>query len=258
MQVCTKYDDDSDLITGNPDRYHTETDEKRVSTVQVTERQKMIGKVATIEEFTIEQTKEAYCCKATTPVGMCDSEFYVYHNRILFRTSKIDDCLHKAVPVPLKKRILFAEHYPPIFGHPDERGINKILQEEQFWPHMANDVYEAVENSATRARFNRDWAKRRGRLQLFFASGLRKFIAMDTLDALPQTKIGNVFIIVMMDRYSKMTIRIPTSKPTATHIANVFLDHFLSLYGIPDHPLAKSGPQFVSKLFETLCQFLSD
>lgn len=43
---------------------------------------------------------------------------------------------------------------------------------------------------------------------------------------------------------------------TATHVANMFLDHRIVPYSIRDHLVADNGPHFVSKFFATLCGFL--
>lgn len=86
-----------------------------------------------------------------------------------------------------------------------------------------------------------------------FSSRLFQFFVMDIPDLLHKTKNGNVSIIMMTDRYLKMTGEVPTSKTTATHFPKVFLNHDGISYVIPDHVLTDSGPQFVSKLCRTSC-----
>lgn len=79
--------------------------------------------------------------------------------------------------------------------------------------------------------------KQKRHFQLFPASEPLQFIAMDVLGPLPQTNHGNVFVLVMKDPYPKIIGAISTSKTTARHVANKFLDHWIVLYGIPDHLL---------------------
>lgn len=59
-----------------------------------------------------------------------------------------------------------------------------------------------------------------------------------------------------MERYSKLTRAISTTKDSATHIANIFPDHWNVLY-VPDKLLADNVPQFVDKCFVTLRKLLT-
>lgn len=108
------------------------------------------------------------------------------------------------------------------------------MQKEFSWPHMTNDVYQTVRNCAICAR-NRERSKRKWQFQLFTALRPLKSIVMDILDPLPQRKNEKVIIIVMTDRYLKMTRAIFTSKTAVTRFANVFLEHWIVPYGMPDH-----------------------
>lgn len=120
---------------------------------------------------------------------------------------------------------------------------------------MVNGVYQELRNSATCAR-NCERTKRKRHFKLLHAFGLLKFVVMDILGPLPWTKKENEFIVVMTYRCSKIKRAIPTSKTTATNVANVFLDQCIVPYGIPDYSLADNGPEFVSKFLATLCTFL--
>lgn len=108
---------------------------------------------------------------------MSKSEFQIENDILSVRTSEINRCLRKVLPVSLGERIVHAEYYPAIAG-------------------------------------------------------------------------------AMTDRHLKMTKAIPTSKQTTTNVASVFLDHCITLYGIPNHLLANNGLPFLSKIFATLCGFL--
>lgn len=80
-----------------------------------------------MKEFTVEQTKKAYCHEATTQVGARLSEFHVNYDGLLIVTSKIECCLQRVVPVSFKERILHTEHHRPIAGHPGERITGRMF-----------------------------------------------------------------------------------------------------------------------------------
>lgn len=140
MSVCKKWDVEKELITGNPDENNIEKKESRASKVNPTERQTTRENVPMIEEFPDEQTKNAYCRKATTQVRMSESEFHFPQNEFVIQTSKIDSGLHKVVPLSLRERILHVEHYALIAGHPGERQKYEKMPKRFFWLHMATDV----------------------------------------------------------------------------------------------------------------------
>lgn len=83
-----------------------------------------------------------------------------------------------------------------------------------------------------------------------------QFIVMDILCVLPRARNGNLFIIGTTVRHSKITKAIPFSKTTATPVVNVFLDHWIVPYGIPNRMLSDNGPQFVIKFFAMFCELL--
>lgn len=82
------------------------------------------------------------------------------------------------------------------------------------------------------------------------------FVAMNILGQLPRTASGKQHVVVIMDRYSKLTRAISKAKTTATHDTNVFFDHWVVPYDIPKYHLTGNSPQFVSKFFETICTYL--
>lgn len=93
-------------------------------------------------------------------------------------------------------------------------------------------------------------------LKLFPPEGPLVFIAIDILGPLPKEKSGNKFIIVIKDRYSKLTLEVPTSSVTAPAVASTQLDSWIIPYGIPSSLLSDNGSQLTRKLFAALCDFL--
>lgn len=68
----------------------------------------------------MEQQRVVYWCEATTQVELLGSDFHVEHSGLLLRTSKIDACLLKGVPLLPGERFLDAKHCPRSAGHTGE------------------------------------------------------------------------------------------------------------------------------------------
>ena len=93
-------------------------------------------------------------------------------------------------------------------------------------------------------------------MKLFPATGPLESIAMDLLGPLPPSRAGNRFILVMTDRFTKLTQIVPLKKTTAHDVAMAFCIHWVYKYGTPKETLTENGPQFASKFLRETCQVL--
>lgn len=66
--------------------------------------------------------------------------------------------------------------------------------------------------------------KLKRQLQLFLTFSLLEFVAANILDSLPPTATRNHCIIILADRYSKLTKAIPTDKIASTQLANTLFN----------------------------------
>ena len=62
-------------------------------------------------------------------------------------------------------------------------------------------------------------------MKLFPAAGSLAFVAMDLLGPLPKTEHGNKFVLVITDRFSKLTRSIAVRTTNAAVVANAFSDN---------------------------------
>ena len=79
---------------------------------------------------------------------------------------------------------------------------------------------------------------------------------MDLLGPLPKTAHGNQHVLVITDRFTKMTRSIPLRTTTASVVANAFLDNWVYVHGAPRYVLTDNGPQFAAKFFDAVCALL--
>jgi transposase InsO family protein len=121
---------------------------------------------------------------------------------------------------------------------------------------MADDVYE-TNRQCDHCERNRMTDKRHTNpLRLFPANEPLEAVAMDILGPLPRTKHGNRFLLVITDRFSKVTKTVPLRTVTALSVAQAFCDHSAYAYGPPISLLIDNGPQFSSKFFLAACSEL--
>ena len=93
-------------------------------------------------------------------------------------------------------------------------------------------------------------------MQLFTAQEPLEFVAIDILGPLPKTAHGNRFLLVISDRFSKLTRTIPMRTTTALAVAKAFCTHWVFSYGPPRYLLSDNGTQFTAKFFLEVCREL--
>jgi hypothetical protein len=60
-----------------------------------------------------------------------------------------------------------------------------------------------------------------------------EYVAVDILGPLPKTGHGNRFLLVMTDRFSKLTRTVPLRIITAFTVGKAFCDQWVFVYGAP-------------------------
>ena len=110
--------------------------------------------------------------------------------------------------------------------------------------------------TVTRARNRVKLRKHLNRLKLFPATRPLESLAIDILGPLPKTRTGKRFLVIVTDRFTKLTQVAPLRTITAYHVAVAFCEIWVFKYGIPRTLLSDNGAQFASKFFTHVCQTL--
>jgi len=121
---------------------------------------------------------------------------------------------------------------------------------------MAADVYDWVACYASCARNRIPPRRRTAILQLLPATDPFASLCMDLLGPLTETKTGNVILLIVVDRFSKLVRDVPLAGITATDVSSAFFRDWISVYGPPDTVLPDDGPQFASLFFQGACSLM--
>ena len=160
------------------------------------------------------------------------------------------------VPASLRPRILSLAHYHKLAGHPGQSRMYYTMRQRFYWPHMAADIQSTVRNCHACAKNRIRLRKRTNPLKTFPATVPLRHVSIDILGALKKTKRGNRWILVMTDRFTKLTQVVPMKKITAQHVAIAFVEHWVFKYGPPKTLLSDNGSNFASKLFQRMCSYI--
>lgn len=88
--------------------------------------------------------------------------------------------------------------------------------------------------------------------ELFTPSGPLVIDAIDIHGPLPHTKSRIQFVLIVTDRYSKLTQAIGTADIRLIQVANKVFNQCVASYGIPVVILSENGQQSISSFFKSI------
>ena len=156
----------------------------------------------------------------------------------------------------LRHRLLRLAHHTPISGHPGQTRLHRRLQRSYYWPHMAADISANVRECTPCAKNRLRLLRKASEMKRCPAAAPRDSVAIDILEPLPKSSRGFIFMIVISDRFTKLTQVVPLERITAYDVAVAFVEHLVFKYGAPATLLSDNGSQFVAHFFRRVCNIL--
>jgi len=184
------------------------------------------------------------------------SRFSETKEGLLARVAPLDGAVQVYVPFSLLQDLLRLEHDVVRAGNPGVIRMYATIRRHYYWESMAADVYDWVASCASCARNRIGTRRRTAMLKLFPATDPFASLSMDLLRPLTETKTGNVFFLIIVDRFSKLVRAVPLAGITATDVSSAFCRDWTSVYGPPDTVLTDNGPQFASLFFQGVCNLM--
>ena len=197
-----------------------------------------------------EQHRDPYCRTIANDVRKSRTQFEVNRHGLLCRREPLDGGIQIVIPTPLRASTLFRSHYPRTQGHPGTGCMYETMRRQYFWPHMASEVQQTVADCRSCGQMRR--TQRRQQKTLFPVAGPLEFVAMHLYGPQPKIPHRNRHILVIPDRFTKMSRTVPLRTAQDSQVAQAFLDACLYPYRMPDTLLTDDGPQFTAKFWESV------
>jgi Integrase zinc binding domain/Integrase core domain/RNase H-like domain found in reverse transcriptase len=205
----------------------------------------------TVIEMREAQETDDYCQSYRNKEGWEEDS-----NGLLMRVSPLDNVAQIIVPQSMRERLLTLGHYPKSAGHPGGDRLFRTIRREFYWPAMAADCRAFVSRCPSRAAKQLKSQKKTSHMKLFPPNAPLEFVGIDILGPLPVTRDGNRFLLIITDRYYKLTKAVPMRKITANEVSCAFFVHWIACYVVPLILLSDNGAQFVAKFFQAICTTL--
>ncbi|GAA6080783.1 uncharacterized protein LOC113073276 [Tachysurus ichikawai] len=158
------------------------------------------------------------------------------------------------VPKNLRQPFLQAFHEDPLAGHFGWFKTSKRVQALAYWPTLSHDVKEFIQHCQICQRYKPENRQPSGKLQQTLVQRPWEMLGVDLMGPFPRSSSGNVYLLVLVDYYSRWVELFGLRKATAETISKVMIDEVFTRWGVPNYLLSDRGPQFVSSVLQEVCQ----
>jgi len=168
-----------------------------------------------------------------------EKAFFKNESQGLYRRAPYGDQL--VIPESLRERFLTLGHHVTVSAHPGLNRMYYAMRRRYYWPSMVTDIYNTMTKCTTCAQTWLSPRRHTSPLTLFPATEPLTDLAVDIFGPIPATKAGNSFVLVVTDRFSKLTKCVAFRHITAISVASAIIDTGVACYGPPDRILSDQG-----------------
>jgi len=144
----------------------------------------------------------------------------------------------------------------PTSGHQGIKRTGLKVKERYYWYKLSSDIKEYVRTCQVCNRNKKANRNARCHMTQFHASAPMERVHLDFLGPLPETKFGNVYVLMMVDQFTQWVEYIPLPSQTAEVTARAAVNEFCTRFGFPFHIFTDQGRNFESNLFKAICDLL--
>ena len=184
----------------------------------------------------------------------------ILKDNVLYREwfdPKVKQPVLQLVIPPSRKEDLFSQlHKQRWSGH---LGIKRTLgrmRRRVYWAGYKADIYKLCQECPECQRRKSPNKSAKHPLKKYSVGLPLERVGLDILGPLPESSLGNKYILVVSDYFTKWVEAYPMPNQETVTIANVLVNEFISRFGVPLLLHSDQGSQFESSLFQELCLLL--
>lgn len=155
------------------------------------------------------------------------------------------------VPLHLREKILVDNHDSKLSAH---QGFSKTLQRIKqlyYWPKLWFEVRKYVNNCESCKQCKPvNYALKTTMGDPKLPNKPWRLIAVDLMGPFPRTQNQNIYLLVVLDVFTKFTLLKPLRSSSTKLICDYIKDNVFLLFGVPETVVTDNGPQFRSKYWK--------
>lgn len=140
-------------------------------------------------------------------------------------------------------------------AHPGVRSSRKILQKMYFWPRMSGDINQLVSECVKCQKGKVTVYTKSPNIEIGIPKGRFEHIHMDIVGPLPVSR-GYRYLLTIIDRTSRWPEVYPLRNINSDTIVKLFIQNYVSRFGVPLRITVDRGTQFTSSIFSKLTKML--
>ena len=159
-------------------------------------------------------------------------------------------------PKSIQTRLIQIAHTGMTGGHLGIKRTQHQLQLRAYWPGWAEDVVRYCHRCTECTTYHRGQPNRQGVLQSFPVGEPFERIAIDLTGPHPTSRSGHVYMLTIVDIFTKWAEAIPIRNKEAVTVARALMDVVISRFGVPMQILSDNGREFDNSILRELCRLL--
>ena len=182
------------------------------------------------------------------------------HSGVLYRrwSRKYDPDAHilqLVTPLCMQADIFRHLHGSPLGGHFGQNKTIANVRARFYWPGAKADLKLWCRQCLECGRAKGSPAHRVP-LKAMSTATFNSRVALDIVGPLPLSSEGNMYILTIMEYFTKFVQFIPLKTCSAIECADALVNHYIALFGAPLSLHSDQGANFESGLFAELCRLL--
>ena len=160
------------------------------------------------------------------------------------------------VPNELKAFVIYLHHNFLLGGHQGRKRTTISIEKAFWWRGMSGDVRRWIKSCVPCKRRKTPRPLRSGLTMPVTRGCALDTVAIDLVGPCPETANGDVWILTMIDVFTRWPIAVPISNRNATTIIEAIYKHLVCEHGMPCRLLSDRGKEFIDQGLVKMCAML--
>lgn len=173
------------------------------------------------------------------------TEITIFSDKIITLKDKVD-----------QDTIMKNFHDNILGGHLGIHATINNIQKQYFWPNMAKDIKNYV-NNCLKCKQNKIITHTKIPMGIGTTSSRAyQKVVMDAMGPIPESHSGNKYIVTFQDELTKYADCVAVPDIKAYTVAKAFVETIVCKHALPETLLTDNATDFVGKMFQEMCKIL--